>query len=276
MQRVNFTFDIDCTDYSKGTYIDEPNHHVPKILEHLNSANLDLTNWLVRIDETQISRYSSFESFLKSTEQLIKRIVEAGHVVGWHHHASDLDLVSEQGLIKAVKLYGKIARDFGLEVFRSGFGQMTTLMLEELIVAGFTVDSSCISRPQYSWTSMPFRDWSNAPNRPYYPCRKNYQEECNCQQSLIEIPITTVPLSFETDTQPDVRRYLNLAYPRAVFRRGFDEWLTNNSSDGSLVTITHPYETYIGLQKAIEMQFSDNIKYVMDSSVKHAPLIEVN
>lgn len=272
MRQVSFTFDIDCIDYSTGQFIDEAVLYVPSVLEDLENIGLTCTTWFVRIDAGQESRYENFDKFLEATKSLVDVLVESGHLVGWHHHSTGSKSQEESELLDDLAKYGQIAREFGLEMFRSGFGQMTTAMIRELIALGFNLDSSCMSRPNYSWTNVPLRDWSSAPNHPYFPCKNDYQRACDCQRNLLEVPITTVRLELETDTQPGVLRYLNPAYPVNVFRRGVDDWLGGESGDGCLVTITHPFETQRDPSSGYEGGFVDNLQYVLDSNIRHVPL----
>lgn len=275
MHRISFTFDIDCTDYSTGRFIDEPSLYVSGILSSLNDIGLSSTTWFVRIDQGELLRNETLSNLIRYAKDLISQIRDAGHEVGWHHHSSISNAQTESELVNEVRKFASVARELGLEKVRSGFAQMTSSVLCELLAAGFTLDSSCISRPNYSWAPVPLRDWTQAPNVPYYPCIDDYQRECNCQRDLIEVPITTVPLSLETDTQPGVLRYLNPAYSIEMFRRGFDRWRDTVESVACLTTITHPYEAQAGVNGS-ESGFLDNIRYVLDADVQHSPLGEIS
>ena len=239
----NLTFDIDMTDYFSRAPIDEISNHLDQILVLLDSFDICETTWFLRLDSDSASSYSSPTVFEQTMRHVIGKIRQNNHVVGWHHHPSVRAVDNEAVWLEELKFFGGLAQRAQLEISRMGFAQMTPRSLREIVSLGFTMDSSCISRPNYEWETFRFRDWSGAPNRPYKPCFNDPSTECHATESIWEVPITTVPMPFSSDTRPDVRRYLNLAYKPEIFKLGLDAWSNDTSNRGVLLTMTHPYET---------------------------------
>jgi hypothetical protein len=275
VRRVNFSFDIDGIDYGTGAEVDEVGLHLPEILQVLRNFGVEKTTWFLRLDADFAERFDSYPSFFQASIEVAHLLQEQGHVVGWHHHAPEQFRNSREQLEREFRKFADLAQEMGIGIVRSGFGQMTDSMLAHLINTSFEIDSSCISRPNYSWERTPLRDWFGAPNQTYSPCRNNRKKHCPEQKQLLEVPITTVVLEQETDTVPGVRRYVNLAYPRQVFRKALDSWEQASDHGYALLTITHPYETCLESFMGDKPAFIANIQELLEIGITHVGIDEL-
>lgn len=273
--RANFSFDVDCTNYLTGEFVDEGDLYLAKTISLLNSLGVRDTTWFIRIDTAQMMRSSSKARFLSKTKKMIEVVQDSGNSVGWHHHSSEPHLITAALLEKEFRHFGEVAAGLGIRSARSGFGQMTESMMQFLIETEFEIDSSCISRPRYSWEATLHKDWSRSPNRPYRPCQADYQRDCEGQSQLSEVPLTTVQLSFSSDTREDVRRYINLSYRHSIFKQALRSWHDEESTGRVLVTITHPYEVYEALPGPVYGDTDDfvaNIQSILDVGFVHVSM----
>jgi hypothetical protein len=274
--QLNLTFDLDFTDYQRGCYVDEALYHLKPILRVLDELGVTDATWFVRVDSDIAALHGSRRAFTNELSRVVGLIRSHGHSVGWHHHSSEHSRSDEREIRDEILTFGEIARSFDLNYFRAGFGQMTNVIMGLLSELGISIDSSCISRPQYPWETIPFRNWEFAPNRPYVPCRDDYRRDCTSGTLWIqEVPMTTVVLPRATDSQSGVRRYLNPAYNPELFYAGIESFRASDDHNVQLVTVTHPYETSVTESRTFSGNldsFRDNIQLLFESGFIHVSI----
>lgn len=239
--RTCVTFDVDLVNYLNWGPEAEMETAFPRIREILERFPSIKTTWFFRIDEQISVLFGSAIHMFEKYENEISWLRDNGHEIGWHHHAytleqeswrpeSDRDIVLAQ-LMRIAPL----ARKCGLTISRMGWGTQSTEITNFLEKSGFVVDSSAMSRPVYPWDKN-LKDWEDSPNEPFYPTLGNYKI-AGPRRNLLQVPMTTVELTLEGDTLPNVKRYLNPAYKTEYFKKACE------TVEGELiVTITHPYE----------------------------------
>lgn len=241
IKNICCTFDVDLTDYVSDKAANEMTDAFP-IIKTLLEKNPQLkTTWFIRIDE-QINRLFGDPLYIfKTFAAEIGWLRSNGHEIGWHHHAyteQEGQWVAEkreQQVISQLSKYAGIANAQGLCVSRMGWGYHSNAVVDLLEKEGFLADSSAIPRPVYPWDNG-LKNWEGAPLYPYYPSSLDYRVP-GSQRKILQVPMSTVPLSFPTDTTPGIIRYINPAYQTEYFSKSIS---LLDSTD--MVTIIHPYE----------------------------------
>ncbi len=263
------TFDFDMYDYSNGSVIDEFEifgNELVKIAKRYESVAF---TWFVRIDDGMEKVFGDRLYVHKTYRNLLDEIQELGGSIGWHHHPSSLNL-SEKDWLAELHRNSAIATGENHSISRMGFGQMNSKAWKTLSDLGFKCDSSCISRPNYTWEKIPFRNWEGSPNHPFRPLPSNYKLKSLDSCGTLQVPITTVQLPFSSDSIPNMRRYVNLAYTNDVFINALKMWkLEKNQNNEVLVTVTHPYELFsmAGVQEKNSEKFRNldkNLQTLID------------
>jgi hypothetical protein len=244
-RRAYITFDIDMTNYGLGKAVDELMDYVSSVSDVLDDCGKIRATWFVRIDKNIETAFGSpthlFETYSRQLDNLKLR----GHELGWHHHAyargiADLGPEADPNVfLRELENNGRLARAAGLKLSRMGWGQLTQQGMQALVDLGFEIDSSAIPRPKYEWDTVPLKDWSRTPRHPYWPNEDDYQSANRAASSLVEVPLTIVPLPLATDTTSQVQRYVNLAYREEIFVQALQ-----NFNGKQLVTVSHPYEFF--------------------------------
>jgi len=129
---------------------------------------------------------------------------------------------------------------------------------------GFIIDSSCMARPKYKW-DLSSKDWEISSNMPYHPSVDDYRISGKNSLEILEVPITTVEMLVDIDTEV-VKRYINLSFYNNILVNPIKKWIEKESF---IVTITHPYEIYRSQQKhhIISFDFNEfkkNIEFIAD------------
>lgn len=236
------TFDIDLLDYLNDSAVDEIEeffYEFQKIMKVFPNLK---TTWFIRIDSQIETLFGSSEYILYKHMDKIKWLQNSGHEIGWHHHAYSLkDGIWKQNtdlnkVCNEIEKYGKIAIKHGMKAVRMGWGYQTNETMALLNHLGFLVDSSAIPRPNYRW-DLSTKDWAITPQYPYKPSTLDYRVGGLPELNILEVPITTIPLSVSTDTEK-VMRYINPAYHSDYFTKALEE----AQGYDMVVLICHPYE----------------------------------
>lgn len=239
-RRVHLTIDVDFTDYISGSGVNEMEDFFPVLRGYFEQFKSVKTTWFVRIDNQIASDFGSADYILKKYSAEFDWLRSNGHEIGWHHHAyvyrngiwQQNTLDSE--VLLQVKEFGAVARDYGMNLSRMGWGQMSDSVMVALDELGFVIDSSAMPKPIYAWDQLK-RDWSMCPAEAYHPHRGNYQLRGDLR--ILEVPMSTVPLPLSSDTEPGVIRYINPLYYHSRFVSAMRSSVTS-----SPVLIFHPYE----------------------------------
>jgi hypothetical protein len=243
MPIVCCTFDLDFTDHTDESAIDELEYAFPELLAVLENFPSIKTTWFVRVDSQMEARFGCAEFAFRHHGNALHSLLAAGHELGWHHHAYRaaggrwMPEQDETALLRQLRRYGEQARGLGMRIARSGWAQHTNATMRELSALGFQLDSSAIPRPRYPWEMTALRDWSTTGQDPYFPSARDYRIAGEPALDVLEFPISTVPLPRETDTIPGVKRYISLAYEQ----RQFSEAL-GRCPNRWVVLVTHAYE----------------------------------
>lgn len=248
------TIDVDFTDYISGSGVDEMQQFFPVLRSFFEQHDSIKSTWFVRIDNQIEKDYGAADYILSKHSAAFDWLRDNGHEIGWHHHAYVLNNgtwtqnTNEEEVLTHIKRYGAVAKACGMNICRMGWGQMSSRIMTELDSLGFVIDSSAMPRPKYGWDTLS-RDWSRCPIQPYHPNVSDYQSQG--QLNIIEFPMTTVPISLKSDTEPGVLRYINPLYKHEYFVSAVNSSLTEN-----IVLISHPYELSKGNPEHPLLSFS--------------------
>lgn len=241
--------DLDLVDWAGSQAMSEAEitDAVPVLRHVLSGVPGGRTTWFVRIDDGVAHHFGDAAHMLRAHGALLDGLRSDGHELGWHHHAVAADGVTPEATparrAAALRRHGPTARAAGFEVARMGWGQHGPEEMAVLASLGFAADASAMPRPRYPW-DVPGRDWDGAPDVPYTPSAADPRRPANGADALgiRVVPMRMVPLPAAGDTQPDVRRYVNLAYHADRFR----DAIAACPADAPLVVLVHPYEVLGG------------------------------
>ncbi len=269
-KKVILSIDVDMINYiDRGkTFYNELKVFYPHFKKNVLEIFPVKTSWFLRIDSQMESVFGTPDFCLKKNTEIIDELKKNDHEIGWHHHAYKyenenwLQETNEAKIINELLVYGKIARQYKLNVCRMGWGFQTNATMKVLSDLGFRIDSSGIPRPKYKW-DLSVMDWEGALTHPYYPSALNYKQSGDDSLPILEAPLTTSYLRAAYDTE-DVVRYVNPCYHHNKFKESFN---TIRNKD-SICMIMHPYESmpYTTSHDLISFSFEDlksNIEFLL-------------
>ena len=271
-QKIYITFDLDFADYlNDNNHFDELESTFDILKNILCKYTKIKTTWFIRLDSQIEKLYGSPDHFFNKHKEKISWLLTNGHSIGWHHHSYTLDEknrwiqnTNEMMILEELKKYGTIARSKGLNICRMGWGYHTNKTMKLVSELGFIIDSSAIPRPNYKW-DLAKKDWSISTCKWYYPSERDYRIEGQPSLKILEAPMTTTIISVESDTEPNVIRYLNPAYHEEIFQKTLKQTITFEK----IVTVTHPYEFISNVKTHSLLSFNfkvfeNNLKYIID------------
>jgi hypothetical protein len=250
--KVCLTFDVDFADYvgsgaasqDRGwRQFDELENALSGLLLRWRDRRNWKATWFIRLDGGIENLYGASDFIFKRYAKELDELSRAGHEIGWHPHSyaksngqwkQNIDVPT---LVNELERYAPLAKSYGLQAVRMGWGFHTNETMHLLADLGFTIDSSAIPRPRYEWEET-VKDWTVTPNYPYFPSEADYRVPGHPRLPIIEVPISVTSVVAPYDSGP-VLRYINPAYHSTLFRGPLGNWLKQHSH---LVTITHPYE----------------------------------
>lgn len=245
-RKAALTFDIDFV-YSafNRKFYNELEEFSPRILCELKAMKIHKSTWFLSIDE-RAEMSTGHQCFaLERNKDFVSDLKEMGGTIGWHFHPYIQDVsgswirpTSNRFKMEDLSKYASIARKYEIEISRFGWGFFNNTILEVIIEMGFSIDSSCIPRPNYTW-AYPLGDWSKCTNEIFYPSRGNYQVNDETRSTIKEIPISTAIHEKITDTEGGVIRYVNISDSHDVFKSMLKKIHNNH-----IVIISHPYEFF--------------------------------
>lgn len=240
---IAVTMDVDFTAYHADAPLDELAHCFPAIRDVCRDLPEVRFTWFVRVDAHLAATLGRSDYAFAKHPGAMEWLRAAGHELGWHHHAYREDggrwvpEWDESRVVDQMRCASDIAKAMDLSVARMGWGFHSNATMAEMERLEWLVDSSAIPRPRYGWAPADV-DWSTTPQHPYRPSRADYRVPGAPDRALLELPITTVELPVDTDTQRDVRRYINPSYHTPIFERALDQV----EADDDTVLVCHPYE----------------------------------
>ncbi|MHA1948301.1 MAG: hypothetical protein ACW99G_03535 [Candidatus Thorarchaeota archaeon] len=151
----------------------------------------------VRIDEqTGLRVCDSVERVKKNTE------------IGWHphfYHNNKGSFVAERDeaviVDKMVSWNEKVPKTNLIRIGHTQGGNLIYQTMEEL---GYTISSTAYPG-RMSREEMRHYDWTESTNTPYYPSKFNYQVPGDSHHNVLEVPITTLPITTTYDIMPKRR-----------------------------------------------------------------------
>ncbi len=276
-KKVFLTFDVDYSSYTSGNNLDEISIQQDQLMDYFDRHKQIVATWFIRIDSQIEKLYDSAEHLLKEHTVFWNFLKKHDHKLGWHHHAyvnQDgvwKQNINEDAVVEEIKKYGKIALNNDLDICRMGWGYHTNKTFKEISNLGFKLDSSAIPRPKYKW-ELSEKDWSTTGQEPYFPSDNDYRIKKEEHSGAIQVPINTATLELPSDTDKEVKRYINPAYHHTYFKECILNYEKNENLN-SLVLISHPYEL---IRSEIKHEllsfdfevFKQNIEYLNERNFK--------
>lgn len=221
-------------------------------MQHFHEAlpHIPLT-WYVRADGQLEHAYGSMRYLLDEHRDFWQKAIQRGDELGWHPHLYTVPRGDEQPTIitdsaQAVTELTRIWEglqgvDLPMPTFRMGEAWHTPETLNLLEKVGFSVDSTAIPGRDDSASGHP-RNWSGAPNHPYYPAWENVREAGEMRQ-LLEVPMNSWYFQASYDRQPKLR-YMNPCIHADLWQQALDRWQTTIPQQAlhTWVLILHPGE----------------------------------
>ena len=246
--RVCVTFDLDFATHSKeGISFDEMDAGFPLILPVLDRYFEVKTTWFVRLDGQMETLYGEADYILRHHKDQLEMLRRAGHEIGWHPHCFSFvhgewkQNTEISSVVKELIRYTGLAQSYGMRSVRLGWAFHHNETMRLLAERGFVADSSAIPRPRYAW-DLTEKDWAVTPESAYFPSVLDYRRPGQPALKILELPMSVAPIRTSYDTER-VLRYVNLAYHPRILQQPLKLWLGEHSH---LVTITHPYELFVG------------------------------
>lgn len=198
----------------------------------------------LRADRQLQQLFGRPDHIFRAYDRELRDVRSQGHEVGWHPHSYSLvngrwiQNTDEERMMTELEAVSTQIDGVGLKACRMGWGFHTNKTMELVDRTGFKVDSSAIPRPVYKWEET-VKDWAPTPDHPYRPSRADYRIPGDPALDILEVPMSVLPIPGPADTEPNVRRYINLAYWPGVFAQAVETWASHHNH---LVTITHAHE----------------------------------
>jgi hypothetical protein len=239
---IAVTIDVDDVAWTTGAPADELRVAVPRMVALLGEFPAVRTTWFVRLDAGIAAAHGRPDALLVDHAPLWRALRTAGHEIAWHHHAvqpgaATVPETRRDRICQSLQQLAPYAQAHALVSVRLGWAHADARILSCLDDLGFTVDSTALPRPAYSWDAVP-RDWEGAPTHPYHPARNDHRRAGTPACALLEVPLTVAAIPSPSDTRAHVLRYLNPAYHPDVF----DQAIRAVTDLPVIVTVTHPYE----------------------------------
>lgn len=234
--RVCLTFDLDVVEHDR-----ELSERVPPLASLLAERGLRAT-WFLRLDDQVAALRGRPDDLLAAHAARLDELRASRHELGWHPHSfrrgpTGWEQNTDPGAVAAeLARHAPLAQEHGLRVVRAGWGFHCNESLAALERAGFALDSSAIPRPRYPWEES-VKDWEGTPPEPYRPSRADYRRPGQPALDLLEVPISVTELAAPYDTEPGVRRYLDLTYRSELLEPALAAWIERHPL---LVSISHP------------------------------------
>ncbi len=208
MFRLSVTFDTDAINqnnphYDAGRPAFDYDRQLCELFRYLADIGAK-ANAFVRIDQ-QLEKYFGY---LHVFEKVIAALDKSGRPeveIGWHPHIYEktgegYKITADEGLIAEMlrEIYSRVREVGSMRCVRLGGAQGGNQLVKALDQMGFKVDSSAIAGRSRSDAHCHY-DWSRCGNAPYHPSLEDYQQEKALNYRILEVPITSVPLSISRD-----------------------------------------------------------------------------
>lgn len=221
--------------------------------EHLPALLPDVPiTWFARADGQLEAAEGSALWLFETQRAAWDALVARGDALGWHPHLYDSPLdepriMSPQAAVIELRRIASLlpALPYRLRAFRMGEAWQTAATLHTIEELGFSIDSTAIpgrdDRP-----AGHIRDWSGAPNAPYFPAVDD-PRRAGAQRPLLEMPMNSWHFRAPYDSVPKLR-YMNPCIHAALWDQALDAW-ESGLGEGELhiwTLIFHPAEAMPG------------------------------
>lgn len=201
-------------------------------LDHFHEAlgEIPLT-WYVRADGQLEHAYGSSLYLLNQHADFWKKAQARGDELGWHPHlytipegdeAPEVITDEQQAIDEMTRIWDQVQTlGFEMPTFRMGEAWHTPRTLAHIEALGFAVDSSAIPDRDDSASGHP-RNWTNAPNQPYFPA---HDDVCLAAEPrpLLEVPMNSWRFAASYDKAPKLR-YMNPCIHADLWTQALDHW----------------------------------------------------
>ncbi len=144
--RACLTFDVDLVSYAgKWKKTDEFESAIPSIVAVMDRFSEIKTTWFLRIDGQIEHLWKSPDHFLRKHAELIHFLRGQGHEIGWHVHpyVQSKNIwkqnTDERSILRELERYAPLAKLYGMESVRMGWGFHTDATMRFLSEQGFSL-----------------------------------------------------------------------------------------------------------------------------------------
>ena len=248
------TFDTDADpvteNHKNSITFKNLNQNLDKLSKNIdiieNKLNMRIPiSWFVRVDNQINDIFAEYDWILNKYSKFWSNQLNKKNEIHWHAHI--YEKIENQWIFPKTdkifidnigEVHNYVKKNYpNFKCIRIGEAYMTNNIMNFLKQINLKADSSCIPGRKRVDKEKSF-DWSNSPNRTYFPSKKNYQLENKEDNKFIEIPMNTIQTKCSYD-KSNLLRYANLAFKNEVIYKGLRKYIEENDS---LVTISHPYE----------------------------------
>jgi hypothetical protein len=241
VKSVAVSFDLDLTDYVGGANLgDELEMFWPQFEACCERIPAFRSTWFLRIDRQMQAIYGSADYIFTAHREKIAWLRSHGHEIGWHFHSYVMQNekwvqnTDENSVASEMQSMRELVEKHKLKMLRMGWAYHRNSTVAAAIDMGIQLDCSPFPRPQYSWDNA-WRNWEGTTQKIYTPAAADYR--LPGALALRMLPMSTVPVAADTDTEAGVIRYINPAYKHAAFVEAVKAY-----QGSTLNTVSHPYE----------------------------------
>jgi hypothetical protein len=278
-KNIAVSFDVDLMDYHSNDSFDELDetfHLFKSVFEKYKQVK---TTWFMRIDDHMGEVYGEPDYIFKRHKDKIEWLSSNGHEIGFHFHSyvkkqsKWKQNADEQSVLEELNRASILARNYNLKGVRMGWAYQTNATIKLLNDAGFLYDGSAMPRPIYPWEHS-LRNWTITGQNNYFPSIADYRISGDSALQIIEMPMSTLPISASTDDM-EVIRYISPAYKPSVFKNALTSYTGEN-----VITLLHPYEAIDRGRKHDLMAFSfdafeENIRWLVENNYTFKTILEM-
>ncbi|MEA9598563.1 hypothetical protein VC178_01470 [Polynucleobacter sp. AP-Sanab-80-C2] len=221
---------------------------IPLLYEHTHSivdsyGSPLIFTWLVRADN-QIKRIHDSSTFLlEEYNHIWKFAIHRGDEIGWHPHLYKLDdnlWVQETCDATNTRILMSTFEDLKkidtLPISaRVGETYCSNAIIDTFEKLGVMCDSSAMPGRSRKFKGGGV-SWINAPSRPYTPSYTDYSKPCSQSRSILEVPLSMVPIKAPYD-EDFYQRYVDLTFYHKFLENGLKKLVKESDL---IVTISHP------------------------------------
>lgn len=187
--------------------------------------------WYVRADGQLMVAYGTPLYLFEQHAAFWQDAQTRGDELGWHPHlyaaapnddAPQLIRDETAALAALTDIAAHLqTRDVALPTFRMGEAWHTPRTYRQVESLGFVADSSAIPGRDDSASGHP-RNWSGAPNHPYFPAQHDVRVSSTARP-LLEVPMTSWAFAAPYDNAPRLR-YMNPCIHADLWQQALDHW----------------------------------------------------